>query len=63
MGKKNEIVVMFKWDEQFVEIEPVIREILMKSKWNMDKPGGVSCMERGITPQIIKNKMNVNVLE
>ena len=39
VGKKNEIFVMVKWDEQFVESEPVTREILMKSKWNMDKPG------------------------
>ena len=39
VGKKNEIVVMVKWDEQFVESEPVTREILTKSKWNMDKPG------------------------
>ena len=39
VGNKNEIVVKVKWDEQFVESEPVTREILMKSKWNMDKPG------------------------
>ena len=32
VGKKNEIVVMVKWDEQFVESKPVTREILMKSK-------------------------------
>ena len=37
--KKNEIVVMVKWDEEFAESKPVTREILMKSKWNMDKPG------------------------
>ena len=37
--KKNEIVVMVKWDENFVENEPVTREILMKLKWNIDKPG------------------------
>jgi len=36
---KNEIVVMVQWDEEFVEHGPVTREILMKSKWNMDKPG------------------------
>ena len=36
---KNEIVVMVQWDEQFVEYGPVTREILMKSKWNMNKPG------------------------
>ena len=39
VGKNGEIVVMVKWDEQFVESELVTREILMKSKWNMDKPG------------------------
>ena len=39
IGKTNEIVVMVKWDEQFVESKPVTREILMKLKWNMDKPG------------------------
>ena len=39
VGKNSEIVVMVKGDEQFVESEPVTREILMKSKWNMDKPG------------------------
>ena len=38
VGKKNEIVVMVKWDEQFLENVPVTRKILMKSKWNMDKP-------------------------
>ena len=36
---------MFKWDEQFVETEPVTREILMKSKWNMDKPGYLAWRE------------------
>ena len=30
VGNKNEIVVMVKWDEQFVEREPVTRDILMK---------------------------------
>ena len=30
---------MLKWDEQFVDIESVTIEILMNSKWNMDKPG------------------------
>ena len=30
--------VMVKWDEESVESEPVTSEILMKSKWNMDKP-------------------------
>ena len=30
---------MVKWGEEFVESESVPREILMKSKWNMDKPG------------------------
>ena len=39
VGKKNEIVVMVKWDEEFVESEPVKRELLMKLKRNMDKPG------------------------
>ena len=39
LGKKNEIVVMVKWDEQFVESKPVTREILTKSKYKMDKPG------------------------
>ena len=39
VGKKDEIFVMFKWDEKCVESEPVTREILMKSEWNMDKLG------------------------
>ena len=39
VGKKNEIVLMVKLDEQSLESESVTREILMKSKWNMDKPG------------------------
>ena len=30
---------MVKWDEEFVEREPLTNEILMKWKWNMDKPG------------------------
>ena len=30
---------MVKWDEEFAESKPVTREILTKSKWNMDKPG------------------------
>ena len=38
-GKKNKMVVMVKWDEEFVESKPVTRELLMKLKWNMDKPG------------------------
>ena len=36
VGKKNEIVVMVNWNEQFVESKIVTSEILMKSKWNMD---------------------------
>ena len=32
VGKKNEIFVMVKWDEQFVVSKPVTREIFMKSK-------------------------------
>ena len=39
LGKKNEIVVMVEWNEEFEESKPVTIEILMKSKWNMDKPG------------------------
>ena len=39
VGKKNDIFVVVKWYEQFVESKPVTGEILMKSKWNMDKPG------------------------
>ena len=39
VGKNNIFFVMFKWDEQFVESKPVTRDILMKSKWNMDKRG------------------------
>ena len=30
---------MVEWDEEFIESEPVKREILMRSKQNMDKPG------------------------
>ena len=36
--KKNEIVVMVCWDEEFVEDVQITKEILMKSKWNMDRP-------------------------
>ena len=39
VGNKNRIVVMVKWDEQFLESKLVKREILMKSKWNMNKLG------------------------
>ena len=39
VGKKNEIVVMVKWDEKCVESKLVTIEILMKSKWNMGKTG------------------------
>ena len=31
-GKKNKMVVMVKWDEEFVESKPVTSEILMKLK-------------------------------
>jgi hypothetical protein len=30
---------MVQWDEEFVEHGPVTREILVKSKWNMDMRG------------------------
>ena len=33
--KKNEIVVMVCWDEEFVEDIQITKEILMKSKWNI----------------------------
>ena len=33
--KKNEIVAMVCWDEEFVEDIQITKEILMKSKWNI----------------------------
>ena len=33
--KKNEIVAMVCWDEEFVEDTQITKEILMKSKWNI----------------------------
>ena len=59
--KKNEIVVMVKWDEIFLESEPVTREMLMKSKWNMDKPGYRVWREE-LHHKLLKIKC-VNVLE
>ena len=29
---------MVCWDEEFVEDVQITKEILMKSKWNMDRP-------------------------
>ena len=33
-------------DKEFVEDVQITREILMKTKWNMDKPGNRVCVWR-----------------
>ena len=38
--KKNEVVVIVKWDEEHVQDdEESTKEVLLKSKWNPSKPG------------------------
>ena len=38
--KKNEVVVIVKWDEEHVQDdEESTKEVLLKSKWNPNRPG------------------------